>query len=66
MYALILDDRGEGLTRHQARARVDDALARPLDEQEAEEYDRERWGLGDDAVRAAAAKDAMFGGATYE
>lgn len=64
MYALILDD-SDG-ARHEARERVDEALAVPFDAQEAEQHKRERWGLGRDAVAAAAAKDAMFGAVSYE
>ncbi|HWF25178.1 MAG TPA: hypothetical protein VG275_07015 [Solirubrobacteraceae bacterium] len=63
MYALILDDSTP--PRHEARRRVDEVLERPLDPELAEEYDRERWGTGPEAIEAAAVKDAMFGAVTF-
>jgi hypothetical protein len=44
---------------------MDAALERPFDVEEAQEYDRERWGLDAEAVAAAAVKDSMFGEVSY-
>jgi hypothetical protein len=39
--SFLLDERGEGVSRHDARERVNEMLNRPVDEAEAFEYDRE-------------------------
>jgi hypothetical protein len=64
VYALILDDKGP--PRYEQGLALDEALERPLDLVEAQAYDRERWGLSPEAVRAAEVKNAMFAGTTYE
>jgi hypothetical protein len=46
--------------------RIDAALARPFDPKQAEQHDRDQWGLSPEAIASAAAKDAMFGDVSYE
>lgn len=53
------------VSRHDIRQRLDEVLTRPLDETKALEHDRERWGMGPDAIEAAQAKDALWGDLTY-
>jgi hypothetical protein len=70
VYALILND-SEG-PREQARARIDAALERPADPEEAQRYDleqaelawRERY-LQETGAEQAAINDAAFAGQTY-
>lgn len=62
----MIDDLvADGVRRFDVKARIDEVLARPLAEDEALEYDRERWGAGPEAVQAAQAKDALWGDLTY-
>lgn len=44
---------------------MDEVFARPLGEEEAKEYDRDQWGLSDEAILAAQAKDTLWGDVTY-
>ena len=53
-------------TRAAVRKKFDEALERPLDKQAAEQYDRERWGLSDEAIAEAARLDDAWADATYE
>ena len=66
-YALLLDEAtaGGAMSRQEARSKIDAALVRPFDEEEAEQYDRDRWGMSDEALAAQAANDAYFGDVTY-
>jgi hypothetical protein len=36
-----------------------------LDSEEAQEYDRQRWGLSPEAIAEVAKKDALFGQVSY-
>lgn len=52
--------------RQQARVRLDEALLRPLDAQEAEEWDRERWGASPAALAEQEAQEAWLDEFTVE
>ena len=64
IYALILDEADP--PRREARERLDQALERPLEPDQAEQYDRERWGLDAEALAQAERKDRMFGEVSYQ
>ena len=63
VYVLMLDEI-EG-PRPRVREAWQEILHRPLDPEEAAEYDRERWGTSREAVEAAEAMDRMFSDVTY-
>lgn len=55
---------GEAST-FQTRTEIDKVLERPLDEEEAEQFDRDNWGLSPEAIEAAAIKDSLWGEVTH-
>jgi hypothetical protein len=61
----ILDDIPADASRHKARKALYEALNRPLDGAEAEEYDADLFSFSEEAQAAQAANDAAFGDATY-
>lgn len=63
VYALALDDMGG--SRIQAREALDQELARPFDREEAEQFDRDNWGMSPEAVRIAMTQDAALADVTY-
>ena len=73
IYSYIVDDAsptfvsamGEATFRHETRERLDTALNRPLDPDEAKQYDRERWGMQAGSVPQAV-KDETWGKAYGE
>lgn len=50
-------------SRAEVREALDKTLERPMDEEEAKEYDREHWGTGPEAE--AAQQSSMWDDATY-
>ena len=63
MYALWVDE--IPVARGEARAKLDEFLMRPFDAREAEEYDRDRWGMSPEQLQAQMATEALAQSATY-
>ena len=57
---LVDDVASNGISRFDARQKVDDYLRTPSDPAEAERMTRENWGLSPEAIAAAARNDALF------
>lgn len=57
MFALFLDEMTA--PRPHARAKLTEILERPFDVDEADEWDRERWGFGADQIAAAQATENL-------
>ena len=65
IYALVVEDANGLVDRGEIRTKLDLALNRPLDPEDAAEYDRANWGLDAEAIAAEANMANMPGGTTY-
>jgi len=55
VYALMVDEITD--RRHEARMQLNEVLERPLDPDEAEEWDRDRWGMTGAALQEQARQE---------
>jgi len=65
IYALVVEDANGLVDRGEIRTKLDLALNRPLDPEDAAEYDRANWGLDAEAQAAEANMANVPGGTTY-